>query len=217
MQKNKEVKEMATLNTSHDSKHQFRKKISFDISEVEALKTDFEKNNIEEKKIKDFIEEITLAYNPYIHDLFKSTNYYREMYQYHECTKEDLMMDLKLIIRKLDLFESDNCTPTQLYENGTSSIHVTNSNHNSNTNTITIDISTVFNELRKEIETMGYLPFSEIENIKEKINEIEEICTNNDSRPVKWNKLKSTFDWLTTKGVDIGIKLLPIIAKALSE
>lgn len=208
---------MATINSNHDTKHQFKKKTSSDITKTTSLRTEIENGNYDRKKTMEYIGEITSAYKPYIHDLYESTNYYRECYFDHECTKDELLMDLRLIVRKLDLFERDNCTPTRLYENMSSSINLTTSNVNNNSNNVSIDIAVVFNELKKEVESMGYLPHSEIENIKEKISEIEEICTSNDTRPVKWSKLKSTFEWLTSKGVDIGIKLLPVIVKALSE
>lgn len=93
----------------------------------------------------------------------------------------------------------------------------TNENNNTNKNYNTVDIKELFESTKKDIENNGYLTTEEIEQIIEKINEIEGIAQEEVSRPKKWDKLKSVINWMTTKGVDIGVKVYPLIMAALGE
>lgn len=88
-------------------------------------------------------------------------------------------------------------------------------NTNSNVNNNTIDIKTLFENTKREVENNGSLTEEEIEEIIEKINEIESISKEEISRPKKWGKLKAVINWMTTKGVDIGVKVYPLIMSSL--
>lgn len=92
-----------------------------------------------------------------------------------------------------------------------------NTNSNVNTNDNNIDIKTLFKDIKREVENNGSLTEEEIEEIIEKINEIESISQEEISRPKKWGKLKSIINWMTTKGVDIGVKIYPLIMASLQS
>ena len=51
----------------------------------------------------------------------------------------------------------------------------------------------------------------EIDEILEKINEIENICKSNNRKTKKWEKVKKIIIWLMDKGVDVTIQLIPSI------
>lgn len=93
----------------------------------------------------------------------------------------------------------------------------TNTNSNVNTNNNTIDIKTLFENTKRDIENNGSLTEEEIEEIIQKINEIESISQEEISRPKKWGKLKSIINWMTTKGIDIGVKVYPLIMSSLEN
>ena len=92
-----------------------------------------------------------------------------------------------------------------------------NTNSNVNMNNNTIDITTLFEKTKREIENNGSLTEEEIEEIIGKINEIELISQEEISRPKKWGKFKSVINWMTTKGVDIGVKIYPLIMSSLQN
>ena len=92
------------------------------------------------------------------------------------------------------------------------------SNINSRSNLINnniLDIINLFKNVRNDIENNALLQEDEVNEIIEKINEIENISKEDISRDKKWNKLKSIVNWLTNKGVDIAIKIYPLIISSL--
>ena len=66
--------------------------------------------------------------------------------------------------------------------------------------------------LNKGLVMEKYLTFaSNIEEILEKVNQLEEIVNSNDRKSKKWSKAKDLVKWVADKGVDVGTALLPII------
>ena len=53
--------------------------------------------------------------------------------------------------------------------------------------------------------------------IIEKLKEMKEIALSDDKRTKKWFKLKGMLNWVSTKGVDIGCKVLPILLKLIEK
>ncbi|MGY5267529.1 hypothetical protein [Paraclostridium bifermentans] len=85
----------------------------------------------------------------------------------------------------------------------------TNTNVNNNKN----DIKTLFENIKREIEDNGSL----IEVVIDKINEIEYVSQEDVSRSKKWSKLKSIINWVTTKDVDIGVKIYTLIMSTIEN
>lgn len=115
--------------------------------------------------------------------------------------------------------EQRNENPVTLNDIGNvkNSGNSTNLNKNINTNDNTINIKTLFEDAKKDVENNGFLTTEQIDEIIAKINEIEDIAKEEISRPKKWSKLKSIINWMTTKGVDIGVKIYPLIMTSLGE
>lgn len=85
-------------------------------------------------------------------------------------------------------------------------------NNNNNNEAIScVNVSTSFEEVRRKIDNMTALTEPEIEEIKNKINEIESIVNSTNSKQKKWSKVKDIIKWIADKGVDVGIALLPLI------
>lgn len=58
---------------------------------------------------------------------------------------------------------------------------------------------------------MSALPDSEIEEILNKMNELEKIIKSSDRKSKKWENAKGVIKWIADKGVDVGIALLPLL------
>lgn len=84
-------------------------------------------------------------------------------------------------------------------------VQITNTNENK------VDINISFSDVRKEIENMSALPDGEIEEILNKINELEKIVKSSDRKSKKWENAKGIVKWIADKGVDVGIALLPLL------
>ena len=60
-------------------------------------------------------------------------------------------------------------------------------------------------------EFMSALPDTEIEEILNKIDELEKIVKSSERKSKKWENAKSIIKWIADKGVDVGIALLPLL------
>lgn len=76
---------------------------------------------------------------------------------------------------------------------------------------ISIDVN--FNDLRMEIGMMEKISPFEKQEIIEKINEMEEICSKVAFKKEKWELLRQYMVWLSGKHVDVVMKMLPIFLK----
>lgn len=94
-----------------------------------------------------------------------------------------------------------------------SAVHNHNINNVENKNIINNTMNISFEDARKTINDMSSLPENEIEEIQNKINAIEEIVDSKDSKSKKWTKAKEIVKWISDKGVDVGITLLPLLLK----
>ena len=60
---------------------------------------------------------------------------------------------------------------------------------------------------------MTALTDSEVEEILEKVNELEKIVESKDRKTKKWENAKGIIKWIADKGVDVGITLLLLLLK----
>ena len=96
-------------------------------------------------------------------------------------------------------------------------IVVNNNNTNTNRNTVNVDVSVIFQKARGDIETNESLSELEIQEVLQKINEIEEIYKSKDSINKKWFSLRPTMEWLGTKGLTIATTILNLIRAVLAS
>lgn len=88
-------------------------------------------------------------------------------------------------------------------------------NNNSNVNNLNIQVN--FNDIRNKIEKNDSISGNEKADIIDKINELEKVYTSRDSKTMKWSKLKSILIWLSDKGTDVAITLIPVIYQILNQ
>ena len=82
-----------------------------------------------------------------------------------------------------------------------------------NNNQITATINLTFNEAKEKIENMTSLKDSEIEEIHQKIDELEQIINSSERKTKKWDKAKGIINWVATKGVDVALTVIPLLMK----
>ena len=82
-----------------------------------------------------------------------------------------------------------------------------------NTNQMTTTVNITFSEAKKQIENMTCLRDEEIEEIHSRIDELEAIINSSDRKTKKWDKAKEIIKWVTDKGIDVGLTLIPLVLK----
>lgn len=172
-----------------------------------------EKQDISEAKRLE--ETILGAYSDYINGIKDRL----DIMLFHPKKEVDYLGDIEKLKRKLELFLANECIPTKHRNEGEGKISINNNNlnYNSNINNNEINLSLVFEQLRQDIINDEHLSLEETEDILAKVNEIEEINNSDISKKEKWLKLRGLLQWLGTKGLDIGLKLLPVIVTILKQ
>lgn len=186
------------------------KMINDDIKKLDDVKS----MNYEEKK--DYYIELTSKYHNVINSFgnglygyCKNIDFYKE-----DIDEESLIINFKRIKAMLTTFKVNgfkNFKDTKLNQpiiNNT--MTSTNNNNNINTNTNNNDIDFIFKNARENIEKMNSINDEELKEILLKIDKIEEILKSKDTKRDKWNKLKPLLLWVTDKGADVAISLLPL-------
>ena len=116
-------------------------------------------------------------------------------------TGENTRRNIKIIKEKLILFKAMG------YEN----LDRTSEHSLVVNNTINNNVDITFDSVKSEIENMGALTQTEINEVINKISELEKIVNSSDKRTQKWERAKSIIMWIADKGVDVGIALLPLL------
>lgn len=74
-----------------------------------------------------------------------------------------------------------------------------------------INLEISFNEARQKIEDMPGLTFDETEDIKRRINELQEIANEKTTNKRKWERIKPILVFALDKGVDVAITIMSLI------
>lgn len=82
-----------------------------------------------------------------------------------------------------------------------------------NTNQMKVKFDISFIEARESVQDMTSLNEEEIQEILQKIDELENIVKSNDRKTKKWSSAKEIIKWIADKGIDVGIALLPLVLK----
>lgn len=165
----------------------------------------------------DLTDEIIHVYENYIKNIHNGVT------SYETYSNTDHLKDINLLKRKLEIFLAHikdgsykEITPKPGIVVNNNSIN-NNKNENSNVNQLQVDFELTFNQLREEIRNNSHLSQEETDEIINKIDEIEDIAESDITKKEKWAKLRGCLGWLGTKGLDIGLKLLPIILEILKN
>ena len=152
-------------------------------------------------------KDVTAKYEAYVPKLNDGLCGYEEAIGiYNDVTGQELFHDLRQIYNKMLSFKALGYPALiETIPQSAPMVQITNTNENK------VDIYISFSDVRKEIENMSALPDSEIEEILNKINELEKIIKSSDRKSKKWENAKGVIKWIADKGVDVGIALLPLL------
>lgn len=150
---------------------------------------------------------VTARYHPYIPKLSDGLyNYIQSCGFYDDVSGESLFHNLEQVYNKMLSFKALGYPSLQnSIPQSAPMVQIMNTNENK------VNINISFSDVRREIEDMSALPDTEIEEIMNKINELEKIVKSPDRKSKKWENAKSIVKWIADKGVDVGIALLPLL------
>lgn len=152
-------------------------------------------------------KDVTAKYEAYVPKLNVGLYGYEEAIGiYDEVAGQELFYDLRQIYNKMLTFKALGYPALiETIPQSVPMVQITNTNENK------VDINITFSDVRKEIENMSALPDAEIEEILNKINQLEKIVKSSDRKSKKWENAKGIVKWIADKGVDVGIALLPLL------
>jgi hypothetical protein len=185
----------------------------------DQIDSDISKCNrvIEEKSVEkadELCDLLVSAYHIHIKDIHYGLTSYTS-----SSSNIDVLKDITILKGKLKLFmgQVEDGLYKPAFSNGNINIHNNSNANNSNeiNNNLKIDLDIQFKQLREDFKNNESITQEETEDIINKINEIEDISNTEISKKEKWVKLRGILNWMGTKGIDVGIKLLPIIQNIL--
>lgn len=115
--------------------------------------------------------------------------------------------NLETMRQKLILFKAMG------YENQFAEKAVDNGVTIHNTNRMDVNVNITFPEARAKVEDMSSLKEEEIQEILQKIDELEQLVNSKDRKTKKWDAAKEIIKWIAEKGIDVGLTLLPLLMK----
>lgn len=174
--------------TDKDKDPLFDFKVMYE-EDLESLKkaiSDSENRETPELAKLQLYKDVTAKYHPYIPKLSDGLyNYIKEYGGYEDVSGESLFHNLKQIYNKMLSFKTLGYPSLkESIPQSVPMVQITNTNENK------VDIKISFNDVRKEIENMSALPDNEIEEILNKINELEKIIKSSDRKSKKWENAK---------------------------
>lgn len=194
--------DFANIKTASQKKKEEQDRIiRIDIDNIStAVETD------DENKLRELHVYLDGKYSSYIPNWGMSTYGYNNQfgYSYEFLDKSSLIHNLSVFKAKLSGYLCDFATIKQ----SSSPMNSVNVNV-SNSNEIVVNIS--FDDARKRIDEMPGLDDTATEEIKGKINELENISNENVPKKKKWEKVKPILAFALDKGADVAITIMVLI------
>lgn len=168
---------------------------------AEAIKSD------DEEKMKSIHIKIDGKYSTYIPGFGKSMYGYSHAdgFSYNYLGKESYLSNLCIMKGRLEGYLCSFPTPQNSKISQDISVNVPVSNSND------ININLSFKDARKQIEEMPGLNEAETEELKAKIDELEQINNEKISKKKKWEKVKPIISFVLDKGADVAITIMGLI------
>lgn len=161
----------------------------------------------DEEKMKNIHLKIDGKYSTYIPGFGKSMYGYSSAdgFAYNYMGKESYLHNLRIMKGRLEGYLCSFPTPqnSKISQDISVSVPVSNSND--------ININLSFKDARKQIEEMPGLNEAETEELKAKINELEQINNEKISKKKKWEKVKPIISFVLDKGADVAITIMGLI------
>ena len=180
---------------------------SLEQSEVEALIEDITRVFISQDELRELWLDYYNSYND-SNDLMSNVRKLKTKLEYNKA----VLIDENEKVKQRAKSEQEQRELEKLrlqVELKKTGITINNTNTNENNNSVSV----TFESVRDKVNNMTSLPDEDIEEIQNRIDEIEEIVNSKETKSKKWSKAKEIIKWIADKGVDVGITLLPLILK----
>ena len=175
------------------------------IPDIKAIDEAIKSND--EEKMKNIHLKIDGKYSTYIPGFGKSMYGYSSAdgFAYNYMEKESYLHNLRIMKGRLEGYLCNFPIPKnlKLAQDINVNVPVTNSND--------ININLSFKDARQQIEEMPGLNEAETEELKAKIDELEQINDEKISKKKKWEKVKSVLSFVLDKGSDAAITIMSLI------
>ena len=188
-----------------DFLHDFKSMYEEDLESLKQAIADSANEKTFEVAKQQLYKDVMAKYEAYVPKLSDGLYGYEEAIGiYDDVTGPELFYDLRQIYNKMLSFKALGYPAlVETIPQSAPMVQITNTNESK------VDINISFSDVRKEIENMSALPDVEIEEILNKINELEKIVKSSDRKSKKWENAKGIVKWIADKGVDVGTALLP--------
>lgn len=200
---------MAVIKHDQSVNYELKKMIRKDMRKI-----DEQLQNRDKQLIEDLITKLSAVYGNEITDFHAHLN----TYLYRNLTIDQLVTDLEIIKEKLQFYLAKNVGVVkhiQKHDDKTNNISINNYQNSFQNQSSNLTVILSISELRSEISNIGTLPQNKIDELLEKLNDLESVFSEDIPRPQKWKKIKPIIDWLMNQGVDIFIKIMPTILDKL--
>lgn len=173
-----------------------------------------EKNNISESEFIDSFMNVFIGvhskYSSLINDFPDDINFE----EYVDCDEEiinyKIIQYLKKVVEKLNTFKMMGYS--EINKTDSPNIYIHNENNNRNENNL-LNTQITFQEAKQKIENMSVLTENEIEEILQKINQLEGVVNSSDRKSKKWENAKGIIKWVADKSFDVAKVIIPLVLK----
>lgn len=195
----------------------FKKMIDEDIESLKDAVSDISNTRTLEYAKLQLYKSVTAKYHPYVPKLYDGLYGYFQNQNtsfYDDVEGDSLHHNLNQVCNKLIAFKATgypSLIPIKEQRNNSIVLNANYTSRNTNNNENINSICTSFGEVRQQMENMTSLTDTEIVDILNKINELEQIVHSSDRKSKKWENAKGIVNWIADKGVDVGIAMIPLL------
>lgn len=195
----------------------FKEMINEDIINLKDALSDISNTKTFEYAKLELYKELTAKYHPYVPNFGDGMySYYDNSGFYDDVEGDALRHNLHQAYNKLIVFKASGypCIRSNAEKSDNNIVlnaNYTSQNVNNNLNENNNSVLVSFKQVRQDIEGMTSLTEVEIEEILDKINELEQIVKSAERKSKKWDNAKGIIKWIADKGVDVGISVIPLL------
>ncbi len=193
----------------NDNLYDFKKQFIKDTEELKSIIDDFD--NIGPSTLNPLYDSLIAKYSKIVPDFSDNIEGYRKSDGFFfPVERVSLKKNIKNIYEKMMVCVRLNFINIKFADvSNIPFFQINNNNQN------TMEVNLTFEQLKDRVENITSVNNEEIDEILEKINEIEDICKSNDRKTKKWEKIKKILVWIMDKGIDVAIQVIPTVINNL--
>ena len=193
----------------NDNLYDFKKQFIKDTEELKSIIDDFD--NIGPSTLNPLYDSLIAKYSKIVPDFSDNIEGYRKSDGFFfPVERVSLKKNIKNIYEKMMVCVRLNFINIKFADvSNIPFFQINNNNQN------TMEVNLTFEQLKDRVENITSVNNEEIDEILEKINEIEDLCKSNDRKTKKWEKIKKILVWIMDKGIDVAIQVIPTVINNL--